>query len=61
MLAVRMMNRMRETLGVELTTRWVFQARTIEALALRIDAAPVQRPDSSWAGRGKAPREGVDF
>jgi acyl carrier protein len=60
MLAVRMMNRIRETFGVELPLKLVFQAQTIEALALRIDAALVQKPTSP-AGGGGPPVEEVEF
>jgi len=60
MLAVRMMNRIREAFGVELPLKLVFQAQTIEGLALRIDAALLQEPGSP-AGGGGTPVEEVEF
>ncbi len=60
MLAVRMMNRIRETFGIELPLKSVFQAQTIEALALRIDATLLQKPTSPGGGGG-APVEEVEF
>ena len=59
MLAVRMMNRIRESFGVELPLRTIFQAQTIEAVALRVDAALLQQPAAGPTGTGVV--EEVEF
>jgi acyl carrier protein len=51
MLAVRMLSKIGEAFGIELPIRSIFQAQTVEALALLLDARLVQaRPATAGAG-----------
>jgi acyl carrier protein len=60
MLAVRMLNRLRETFGTEIPLRIVFRAQTIEDLSAHVEAALAV----SGGGSGKSATgetEEVDF
>jgi acyl-coenzyme A synthetase/AMP-(fatty) acid ligase len=59
MLAVRMLNRVRETLGVVLPLRVAFQAQTVEALSAHVEAALLVGSRDASASAGN--REEVDF
>jgi amino acid adenylation domain-containing protein len=58
MLAVRMLSRIRETFGVELPIRSIFQAQSVEALSLMIDAKLIQ---SSAAPASTQGMEEIEF
>jgi amino acid adenylation domain-containing protein len=59
MLAARMLTRIRDTMGVELPMRTIFQAQTIESLAARIEAAGLVANQGSQQPAG--PREDMEF
>jgi amino acid adenylation domain-containing protein len=58
MLAARMLARIRESLGVEIPMRVVFQSQTIESLALKVEGSLLTAPRK--AGEG-GPVETLDF
>jgi amino acid adenylation domain-containing protein len=62
MLAVRMLNRIRETFAVEIPLRTVFRAQTIEELSAHVEAALlVGRSGGDKEPRGAGETEEVDF
>jgi acyl carrier protein len=61
MLAVRMLNRLRETFGVELPLRTIFRAQTIEELSAHVEAGLQVRRGTGAGARVAGETEEVDF
>jgi amino acid adenylation domain-containing protein len=61
MLAVRMLNRIRETFGVEIPLRTVFRAQTIEELSAHVEAALLVGKGGEGSPRATGETEEVDF
>jgi amino acid adenylation domain-containing protein len=61
MLAVRMLNRLRETFGVEIPLRTVFRAQTIEELSAHVEAGLLVLARQGAAARPAGETEEVDF
>lgn len=61
MLAVRMLSRVHDTLGVQLPVRTIFQAQTIEALSTHIEAALLSQGHGRAASEATKPLEEVEF
>lgn len=61
MLAVRMLNRLRETFGVEIPLRTVFRAQTIEELSAHVEAALLVGGNTGSKEAVAGPTEEVDF
>jgi len=60
-LAVRMLNRLRETFGVEIPLRTVFRAQTIEELSAHVEAGLLVLARQGAAARPAGETEEVDF
>jgi acyl carrier protein len=61
MLAVRMLNRLRETFGAEIPLRTVFRAQTIEELSAHVEAALLVGRGGEDSPRAAGETEEVDF
>ena len=61
MLAVRMLNRLRETFGVEIQLRTVFRAQTVEELSAHVEAAMLVGRSSENKEVAAGETEEVDF